>query len=114
MAFSYELDDLVLFYSGYLRLMACWEQRFPDRIHRVRYDDLVRHPQETLAGALDFLERDREDEAMQRSGARGPVRSASAWQARQAVHAESLERWRHYEGQAPEFFQRLAALDAKF
>lgn len=33
-----------------------FEHRWPDRCHRLRYEDLVRRPAETLAGMLKFLD----------------------------------------------------------
>jgi hypothetical protein len=36
------------------------------------------------------------------------------WQARQPVQTRSVERWRHYYDQAPDFFDRLAAIDAQY
>lgn len=33
-----------------------FERRWPERCHRLRYEDLVRQPAETLAGVLDFLD----------------------------------------------------------
>ena len=39
--------------------------------------------------------------------------SASAWQARQPVHTRSVNRWSHYYDQAPEFFDRLSAIDSE-
>ena len=114
MAFSYDLDGLVQFYSGYRRLMAHWERRYPERIRRVPYDDLVRAPAEVLAGVLEFLGREWNEAVLEAGGRPGLVRSASAWQARQPVHAQSVERWRNYRDQAPEFFERLAAVEERF
>lgn len=112
--FSYDLDDLVIFYSGYRRLMAHWERAYPGRILRVDYARLVESGDETLGEVLEFLGLPRHAAMTEAAGGPGVVRSASAWQARQPVHARSLERWRHYYDQAPDFFDRLAAIDAQY
>lgn len=113
-AFAYELDDLVVFYSGYRRLMAHWEQSWPQRIWRVDYNDLVHSPRDTLAGVLDFLGREWNDSVMQIGAQQGIVRTASVWQARQPLHTRSVERWRRYYELARDFFDRLAAIDDEY
>ena len=114
MAFSYVLDDLVLFYSGYRRLMVHWERSFPGRILRIPYDGLVGRPETTLREVLKFLGREWDEAMMEDTSSDGPIRSASVWQARQPVHTGSVSRWTHYRSSAPEFFERLAALDQRF
>lgn len=112
--FSYDLDDLVIFYSGYRRVMAHWERIYPGRILRVDYDQLVRSGGDAPAGVPEFLGLEwNAAQAADAESARA-VRTASAWQARQPVHARSVERWRRYYEQAPDFFDRLAAIDAQY
>jgi tetratricopeptide (TPR) repeat protein len=111
-AFSYSLDHLLDFYSGYRRMMAGWEKIYADRIHRVNYDELVNSSAEVLSKTLRFLGTEWDDAVMQTADQERVVRSASAWQARQPVHTKSIERWSHYYHQAPEFFDRLSAIDS--
>lgn len=37
-------------------LSYCYEQRFPERVHVVRYEDLVQSPRETVTGICEFLD----------------------------------------------------------
>lgn len=113
-AFSNDLADLEGFYAGYRKLMGLWEMRYADRIERVRYADLVRDPKAALEPVLRFIGVDWDDAVTDTAAEPGVVRSASAWQARQPVHTTSVERWRHYYEQAPEFFDRIAAVDARY
>jgi tetratricopeptide (TPR) repeat protein len=113
-AFTYKLDHLVEFYAGYRHLMAHWESCYPGRILQIDYDDLVGSTRPVLAGALRFLGVDWDDALLQTGGTGQMVRSASVWQARQPVHERSLGRWRNYYEQAPEFFDRLSAIDAGY
>jgi hypothetical protein len=113
-AFSCRLEDLVLFYSGYRRLMAHWESVWPERILRVEYSELVGNVHDAVARILTFLGVGWDDAVLRKPGRERVVRGASAWQARQPVHQRSIERWRHYYDQAPDFFDRLAAIDAQY
>jgi tetratricopeptide (TPR) repeat protein len=113
-AFSYRLKHLIAFYSGYRRLLSHWEAACPERIHRISYEELVQSTDGVLAGVLEFLGVTQDDAVGETTDQGRVVRSASVWQARQPVHARSVERWRHYREQAPEFFTQLADLDAQY
>lgn len=113
-AFTYKLDHLVEFYAGYRRLMAHWEKCYPGRIRQIDYDELVGSAERVLAGALRFVGGSWDDAVLQTGESGQLVRSASVWQARQPVHERSRGRWRNYYEQAPEFFDRLAAIDAGY
>lgn len=114
MAFSYRLDHLVEFYSGYRRLMAHWKETYPERILEINYDELVRSSRTVLAGVLRFLGTGWDDAVLQGSEQATVVRTASAWQVRQSIHQRSVHRWRNYAAEAPDFFSRLAAIDAHY
>lgn len=110
-AFSYTLDHLSAFYSGYRRLINHWEKIYPQNIHRVSYEDLVQSSDDVLVDALQFLEVEWHDAVLISGEPSGLVRTASVWQARQPVYAHSVGRWRHYADRAPEFFARISEID---
>jgi len=112
LAFTYRLDHLLEFYAGYRRMMAYWQQAYPDRILELDYDELVEWPEKTLVRTLQFLGTDWNDAVLGEDDSARVVRTASVWQARQPVHRRSRERWRNYYGQASEFFDALEELDS--
>jgi tetratricopeptide (TPR) repeat protein len=110
--FANDLGDLLDYYRGYRKLMAHWTATAGDRIHTLKYHELVSEPRKTLENALGFLSLEW-DEAMESdSGQIRPVRTASQWQARQPLHQRSLSRWKHYFTMAPDFFNAVADIDA--
>lgn len=113
-AFSYSLDHLVAFYSGYRRLMAHWEQVYAKRIHRVRYEDLVNPGGDVMGDVLTFLGVEWHDAVLRTQDQDRVLRTASVWQARQPVHTRSVGRWQRYTDQAGDFFDRISAIDADF
>jgi len=113
-AFSNSLDHLIAFYSGYRRLMASWEKTYPERIHRVNYDELVESSDDVIAKVLEFLGAEWDDTVTQTSNQERVVRTASVWQAKQPIHTRSVNRWRHYYNRAPVFFDRLSAIDSDY
>jgi len=111
--FANDLGDLVDYYATYRRLMRWWETNMADRMLTLNYEDLVTEPRPVLRRALSFLGLEWSDALDSPASSGRPIRTASAWQARQAPHRESLARWRHYRDYAPDFFDAIAALDAR-
>ncbi len=117
-AFSNDLDDLGRYYIDYQRLMQRFDRQARGQVLTVSYEELVNDSEGVLGRILQFLGL---PEPGQGSGHPGqpekeqrPIRTASSWQARQDIHRRSLGRWRNYYPFAPEFFDRIAALDQAF
>ena len=113
-AFTYDLGNLADFYAGYRRMMAHWESQYPERIMRVNYEDLVGARRDVLVDVLRFLDVEWDEAVVDSSASDAVVRSASVWKARPPVHRRSVDRWRNYAELAPEFFARLAEIDAEY
>ena len=110
-AFSNALDDLRLYYQGYLDIMQHWQYLLPGRIHEVSYERLVTHPQEELASVQSYLGLDVKDLIEMEANRAGVIRTASTWQARQSLHQRSMGRWENYYAMAPEFFDAISVMD---
>jgi hypothetical protein len=122
-AFANQLDDLVDYYRGYLRLMQHFEKAMPGQILRLTYENLVKETPQSLERIGQFLGLEglnlfpdgNTDEATPVSKLeQRPIRTASTWQARQAVHSRSIGRWKNYYSLAPGFFDQLEALDREY
>ncbi len=124
-AFSNKLQHVVDYYVGYRRLMDKWRGRYPEHIYECSYEELVRSPDTVVQQVLSFLGAGESTVDRSSAGAPGvevgikhdtkrPIRTASIWQARQAVHLRSVARWKQYYEQAPWFFDRLAEIDQQF
>lgn len=113
-AFSNQLDDLVDYYHGYLLLMQHFRANMPEQILTLNYQDLVTDTKVCMAATWKFLGLDLPDTSEPNKQQQRPIRTASAWQARQQIHRNSLGRWQNYYSVAPAFFDRIAALDQQF
>jgi len=94
--YAYDFDDIAGFYAGYQRLMAFWEERLPGRLIHVDYATLVTNPESTLQALYTRLGLAWSPAAALPESNPGTIATASAWQARQPVHTQSVGRWRHY------------------
>ncbi len=112
--FTYDLEDLLDYYKAYRELMSQWQSLAGDRIHMVRYEELVSSKQATLEGVLNFLGLEHRKEPREQAAEKGLIRTASAWQARQKLHNQSISRWKNYYPMASKFFDSIAELDRRF
>jgi tetratricopeptide (TPR) repeat protein len=104
LAWSYDFSHIADFAQGERALMQHWQHQFWSSILAFDYEDLVRDSDAALARVHAFLElpdASVQEAATQSSG----FRTASVWQARQAVNARSVGRWREYAESLPELLQ---------
>lgn len=94
--YSYDLGDIAAFYAGYRRLMTFWERHLPGRLIQVDYATLVADPEDTVQALYTRLGLPWSPDAARPESNPGTIATASAWQARQPVHTQSVGRWRRY------------------
>lgn len=102
--FSYDFADIGTLIRGSRRLMKHWAERFPLSVRTVRYEQLASDPEGCLSDLSEWLQLPAHDPLGTGRGDR-PISTASLWQARQPVHARSVQRWRHYAPYVPELLQ---------
>lgn len=83
------------------RMLAHWKRQLPpSMLHEVAYEDMVQAPQQVLQQVYGFL--DLPGPVAQSGEVGGAVGTSSAWQVRQPIHLDSLDRSRHYLPWIPE------------
>jgi len=106
--FSYSRGDIVAYYREYLRQMAHWRAVLPaDRLIEVDYEELIADPEATSRRLVAFCGLEWDEACRESHKTDRPIRTASAWQARQPIYATSAERWRRYEPWLGELRQLL-------
>ena len=99
MAYALNLEDAAHWHGEYERLMAHWKMLYPADIFDVDYEELVRDPRSTLGQLLSFLGLPWDDNVLDFHRREGSVKTASAWQVREPLHARSTGRWKNYESE---------------
>ncbi len=95
--FTYSLESLAGFYTGYRDLMSHWHSIFPGMIIDVDYEQVTMEPQKQITRALDFCGLKWNDSCLGYVDSQQPIRTASVWQVRQPLYHSSMARWVKYE-----------------
>jgi hypothetical protein len=96
--FAFDLSDLVHYHREHQRIVAHWRSVLPAGfILDVPYEELVVDQETWSRKMLDFIGLEWDARVLEFHKNRRQVTTASAWQVRQKIYANSVARWRHYE-----------------
>ena len=95
-AYTYNLESMARSYLRHQDFMAHWKSIFPDRIHTVQYEDLVKNQGECTEQLLLFCGLPWERSCLEFHSSRMTVTTASAQQVRQPIYRTSIDRWKNY------------------
>ena len=95
--YSFNLFNLGGFYRHYRAVMVHWESVRPLPVLEVDYEALVSDLPGQARRLVEFTGLEWGEACALPRKAGGTIKTASAYQVRQPVHARSVERWRNYE-----------------
>ncbi len=95
--YAFDLEACASYAADVIRHSEHWKQIEPERIHTVRYRDLVHHHEETVRALLAFLGLEFEVACLSHDQSDRSIRTASFEQANQPIYTSSVGRWQHYE-----------------
>ncbi|MDA7425159.1 tetratricopeptide repeat-containing sulfotransferase family protein [Thalassococcus lentus] len=78
-------------------MLRHWQERLPDAVHVIKYEDLVSDPENGARRLLKYAEMDWEDRCLDFHKERSTVQTLSVAQVRQPIHSGRREAWRRYE-----------------
>lgn len=99
MVFTFDWDDLTLYWQQYERLMEHWRTVLPLAMHEVSYEELVGDQEGISRKLIERCGLPWESECLEFHKTPRTVATASAVQVREPIYTQSLARWRHYESQ---------------
>lgn len=103
-SYATRLEDIRDYLGLQRRLIDHWASLLGGDLFRVRYENLVMQPRETLEGLLQALGEEWDERCLSFDSLDNKVRTASAWQVRQPLHPKSIGRWRNYRRPFEEAF----------
>lgn len=95
--YAYNMDDLGQYYKSYEGLMTFWQQKLPDFIHEIQYEDLIMNQKYVTRKMLEFCELPWDASCLDFHKRKRTVLTASNLQVTKPIYTGSLESWRNYE-----------------
>ena len=94
--YSYDSADFVEHHRQYEALMQHWRECLPGRILEVKYDDLVRQPEQTAREMAGFLGIDFQPNMLALESRTTPVATASSVMVRDGIRTDRGRVWQPY------------------
>jgi len=95
--FSYDMEDLGLYYRSYVEFMRHIDETLPGRVHRVIHEHLVDDTETEVRRLLDYLGLPFEESCLRFYENDRAVRTPSAEQVRRPINREGVGKWKPYE-----------------
>ena len=86
------------------KLVDHWESILGSNLKRIRYEDLVSEPRDTVSDALQGLGEAWDERCLNFHKLKNAVQTASVWQVREPFHTKSIGRWKNYQSQFDDTF----------
>ena len=97
--FSYDMEDLGLFYNSYSEMMAFWHELFPNQIYDISYEDLTTNQEKETKELLEYCELEWDENCLNFHTNKRAVKTASSLQVKEKMYQGSSEAWKKYEAQ---------------
>jgi len=95
-SYATSLSDIRHYIGLQKELVDHWQSILGPDLIRVRYEDLVSEPRDTITRLLEFLGEDWDERCLSFNKLKNTVQTASVWQVREPLHTNSIGRWRNY------------------
>ena len=104
---SYDLYKIGGYTALYQQVMQHWRDIIPDSIHEIRYEALVRNPEEVARNLLDYIGLPWDPACLAFYKTDRRVRTTSHDQVRQPIYTRSIGRWKRYEKFLTDFYEGM-------
>ena len=97
--YAYSLEEVGEYYNLYVELIAHWESVLPNKVHKVKYEELTSNQEKISREMIDFCDLEWEESCMSFHSTKREVNTASAVQVRQPIYTSSVDLWKKYENE---------------
>ncbi|SET33771.1 tetratricopeptide repeat-containing sulfotransferase family protein [Thalassotalea agarivorans] len=92
-AYTNDLSDLKKYYQDYLELMAFWQEKYPQDVLTVQYENVVENTEQSIKEILKFIGLPFEQQCLDFHKNKRAVATASSEQVRQPINTKGLNAW---------------------
>ncbi|HEY7643037.1 MAG TPA: sulfotransferase [Steroidobacteraceae bacterium] len=111
--FTYDMDELVLYYRQYHEIMKHWHRVLPGKVLDVHYEETVGDLESQVRRILAHCGLPFEEACLRFHETNRAVRTASSEQVRQPLYTRALGTWRRYERHLRPWQEEIADIIAE-
>lgn len=111
--FTYDMDELVMYYRQYHEIMRHWQRVLPGKVLDVHYEETVGDLESQVRRILAHCGLPFEEACLRFHETNRAVRTASSEQVRQPLYTRALGTWRRYEKHLRPWQEELADIIAE-
>ena len=105
--FAYNLEEISEFYKLYIDLMKHWEDIFPNFIHNIKYEKIIKDPKKEIHKLLKICSLSWNNNCLKFYNNKRAIKTASSTQARKKIYKSSINSWKNYQNILNKFFAKL-------
>ena len=90
-------NDLLEYIKIYLDLMKFWEEKIPNFIYNLNYQELVKNKEQEIKKLINFCELNWENDCLKFNEKAATIKTVSITQARKPIYKDSLKGSRNFE-----------------
>ena len=102
---SYDVGNLIEYYNLYEDLMFHWQKIFPEQIVNIHYEKVISNPKEEMLKILKKINMDWNKSFLDFNKSKNLVETQSAFQVREKLYDNSIDRWKAYKDYFPSLFK---------
>lgn len=108
MNWSYNQNDISIYYKNYKALMSFWETKMPEFIYNINYEKLVADKNNEIKKLLNFCELEIDENCFNHhKNTKTPIKTVSISQAREEIYSSSIDSSKKYSKFLSEMFGNL-------
>ena len=105
--YSYDFDDLALYFRLYREIVEFWRKSMPGSFFEISYENLITEPESGTRDLLEACDLEWEDSCLQFYRNRRAVKTLSLYQVRQPIYTSSIGAWKKYQTELKPLFDQL-------
>ena len=94
--YAWDLQELGEYYREYSDLMHFWQNRFPDGVYQLQYEDVINDPENQIRKLIEHCGLEWDAACLNFHKTDRSVKTASAVQVRKKIYSSSIDLWTKY------------------
>ena len=107
MNWCYNKSDLLKYCQKYKEITDFWNDKIPDFVLNIQYEDLISNTKKEVNKILEFCNLPWEDNCLEFYKTKRAIKTVSSAQARKPIYKSSVQSYRNYEKFLKEYLSEL-------